>query len=152
MRQKADILHTQISHIQRIAEIERECISGGWSENALRESFENPNAVFFTAVCGTDIAGFINGSYVVDEAELLNIAVSKNFRRTGIAEMLMKSFEKELLSFGVGTVFLEVREGNVPARSLYEKCGYTQNGLRKNYYRNPNENAVLMKKTLFLTK
>lgn len=150
MKQKVDILRTQTSQIKRIAEIEKECISDGWSENMLGESLENPNTVFFTAVCGTNISGFINGSYVLDEAELLNIAVSEDCRRMGIAEMLMKNFESELQGFGVRTIFLEVREGNIPARSLYEKCGYTQNGLRKNYYKAPNENAVLMKKTLFL--
>lgn len=148
MTQRADVVRADKSHIKRIAELEKSCIPDGWSENAFEQALGNPNALIFAAVCGGEVVGFLNGSYVLDEAELLNIAVSEKSRKSGIAGMLVTAFEDELRKLGVKTVYLEVRESNAPARKLYEKHGFTQNGLRKNYYRSPAENAVLMVKMI----
>lgn len=148
MTQRADVVRAGKSHIRQIAELEKSCIPDGWSENAFEQALGNPNALIFAAVCGGEVVGFLNGSYVLDEAELLNIAVSEKFRKSGIAGMLVTAFEDELRKHGVKTVYLEVRESNAPARKLYEKHGFTQNGLRKNYYRSPAENAVLMVKMI----
>lgn len=148
MTQRADVVRADKSHISQIAELEKSCIPGGWSEKAFEQALENPNALIFAAVCGGEVVGFLNGSYVLDEAELLNIAVSEKSRKSGIAGMLVTAFEDELRKLGVKTVYLEVRDGNTPARKLYEKHGFTQNGLRKNYYSSPVENAVLMMKMI----
>ena len=134
--------------MKQIAELEYCCIPVGWSVKAFEQALGNPNALIFAAVCGGEVVGFLNGSYVLDEAELLNIAVSEKHRKSGIAGMLVTVFEEELRKLGVKTVYLEVRESNAPARGLYEKHGFTQNGLRKNYYRSPVENAVLMVKMI----
>lgn len=148
MTQRADVVRADKSHIRQIAQLEKSCIPDGWSENAFEQALGNPNALIFAAVRGGEVVGFLNGSYVLDEAELLNIAVSEKFRKSGIAGMLVTAFEDELRKLGVKTVYLEVRESNAPARKLYEKHGFTQNGLRKNYYRSPAENAVLMVKMI----
>ncbi len=148
MTQRADVVRADSSHIRQIAQLEKSCIPGGWSEKAFEQALENPNALIFAAVLGGEVVGFLNGSYVLDEAELLNIAVSEKSRKSGIAGMLVTAFEDELRKLGVKTVYLEVREGNAPARKLYEKHGFTQNGLRKNYYSSPVENAVLMVKMI----
>lgn len=146
MKQKADIVRADISHIKRIAEIEAECIADGWSENAFRETLENQSALILAAVSEGETVGFLNGSFVLDEAELLNIAVSPEYRRNGVAQQLFSAFETALGELGVTALYLEVRESNHAAISLYEKLGFVRNGLRKNYYRNPVENAVLMAK------
>lgn len=148
MTQRADVVRADKSHIRQIAQLEKSCIPDGWSENAFKQALENPNALIFAAVRGGEVVGFLNGSYVLDEAELLNIAVSENHRKSGIAGMLVTEFERELRKLNVKTVYLEVRESNAPARKLYEKHGFTQNGLRKNYYSSPLENAVLMVKMI----
>ena len=148
MTQRADVVRADKSHIRQIAQLEKSCIPDGWSENAFEQALENPNALIFAAVCGSEVLGFLNGSYVLDEAELLNIAVSEKFRKSGIAGMLVTAFEDELRKHGVKTVYLEVRESNTPGRKLYEKHGFKQNGLRKNYYSSPAENAVLMVKMI----
>lgn len=148
MMQRADVVRADKSHIGQIAELEKSCIPGGWSENAFEQALGNPNALIFAAVWGGEVLGFLNGSYVLDEAELLNIAVSEKHRKSGIAGKLVTAFENQLRKLGVKTVYLEVRESNAPARGLYEKYGFTQNGLRKNYYRSPVENAVLMMKMI----
>lgn len=148
MTQRADVVRADKSHIRQIAQLEKSCIPDGWSENAFEQALGNPNALIFAAVRGGEVVGFLNGSYVLDEAELLNIAVSEKSRKSGIAGMLVTAFEDELRKLGVKTVYLEVRESNTPARKLYEKHGFKQNGLRKNYYSSPAENAVLMVKMI----
>ncbi len=145
---RVDVLKADMSHLKQIAQIENECISDGWSENAFKEVFENPNALIFVAVSDGEVVGFLNGSFVLDEAELLNVAVSDKYRNCGVAGSLITSFEKELLNKGVNTIYLEVRESNISARRLYDKYAFVQNGLRKNYYHNPTENAILMKKEI----
>lgn len=148
MTLKADVVRADKSHIRQIAELEKSCIPNGWSESAFLQALDNPNSLIFAAASGGEVKGFLNGSYVLDEAELLNIAVSENYRNLGIAGMLLAAFEEELRKHGVKTVYLEVRESNAPAMGLYEKHGFIQNGLRKNYYRSPVENAVLMVKKI----
>lgn len=148
MMQRADIVKAGSSHLKRIYELECECIAGGWSEKALEEALGKPGSLVLAAVCYGETVGFLNGSYVMDEAELLNIAVCPQKRRLGIARMLIRTFEEELLQLGAVAIYLEVRESNIPAQVLYKKCGFERNGLRKNYYRDPSENAILMMKKL----
>ncbi len=148
MMQRVDIVRADSCHIGQIAEIESSCIPGGWSEQAFAQALENENSLMYAAVCGENTAGFLNGSYVLDEAELLNIAVSKEYRRCGIAVRLYNEFENRLLKLGVKIVYLEVRESNIAAERLYSKLGFERSGFRKNYYRSPSENAVLMMKKL----
>lgn len=150
MSQRVDIIKAEALHIPRIAEIEAECITDGWSENAFTEALNNKNALIFAAVCDGEVIGFLNGSFVLDEAELLNIAVTAKSRRMGAAGALVESFFAELEVLSVKTVFLEVRESNSGAISLYEKYGFEKSGMRKNYYHNPTENAVLM--TAYINK
>ncbi|MGN1481744.1 ribosomal protein S18-alanine N-acetyltransferase [Porcipelethomonas sp.] len=148
MMPKADIIKCGFSELEEIAEIEKECIPGGWSEKAFGEWLENKNTILLGAVLDGKIIGFANGAWVIDEGELLNIAVKKEYRKQGIAGLLYEKLEKFFLEQGVTAVFLEVREHNVPAVSFYEKNGFEKTGLRKNYYRNPADNAILMKKNI----
>ncbi|MGN0614343.1 MAG: ribosomal protein S18-alanine N-acetyltransferase [Porcipelethomonas sp.] len=146
MKQRADILKCDISDIAEIAGLEEKHIPDGWSEKAFSDCFSNENTVIFKAVSGGKIIGFVNGSWVIDEGELLNIAVSENFRRCGTASALLNALENFFMENGVEKIFLEVREKNSGAVSFYLKHGFEKNGLRKNYYRNPPDNAILMMK------
>ena len=95
------------------------------------------------------IVGFLILSTVLDEAEILQVAVSENLRRNGIGSELMDEVFGWCEKNGISQIFLEVRESNFPARAYYKKYGFIENGLRKNYYQNPAENAVLMSRELF---
>ena len=86
--------------------------------------------------------------WVLDEGELLNIAVLESYRNNGIAGELFEKMERFFSEKGIKIIYLEVREKNQPALSFYEKYGFIKNGFRKNYYRNPDDNGVLMMKKI----
>lgn len=148
MKLKVDILKANLSDIPDIAAIEEKYIPNGWSEKGFSDWLENDNTVIFKAVLESEIIGFINGSWVLDEAELLNIAVVENVRRNGVAAMLLEILENYFRKKNAEKIFLEVREKNASAISFYEKYGFVKNGLRKNYYSSPDDNGVLMMKNL----
>ena len=93
-------------------------------------------------------AGFLILSAVLDEAEILEVAVSEDLRKNGIASELMDEVFVWCGKNGTAQIFLEVRESNFPAMAYYKKFGFVEDGVRKNYYRDPVENAVLMSKKL----
>lgn len=148
MKQRVDILKADVSDIPEIAGAEGKCIPDGWSEKGFLDWLKNENTIIFKAVLGGKIIGFANGSWVLDEGELLNIAVLENYRNMGIAKELFNFLEEYFKEKKAKKIFLEVREKNIPAISFYQKHGFIKNGLRKNYYKNPADNGVLMMKNI----
>ena len=102
----------------------------------------------FTVFRNGGIAGFLILSTVAGEAEILEVAVSENMRRCGIASELMDEISDWCIKNGIERILLEVRVSNFPARAYYKKYDFAEDGVRKNYYRNPVEDAVLMSKKL----
>jgi len=94
------------------------------------------------------VVGFVVVRAVVAEAEILNLCVAPEKRRTGLAEALLDEAVAELRRTRIDRLFLEVRESNTPAISFYEKHKFHQTGRRPGYYRDPDEAAVLMMKEL----
>ncbi len=129
----------------KVAEIEKMCFSDPWSRESLEKEFSLDYAVYFVAKSDeNELIGHIGVHNVCGEGEITMVAVHPDFRRNGTGEKLVRfllDFEKES---GIGRVNLEVRESNYSAISLYEKCGFSRDGIRKNYYSLPTENAVLM--------
>lgn len=122
---------------------------GGETSLYIEEIIKNKSAhKVFAAFRGEKVAGFAILSTVLDEAEILEVAVAGNLRREGIASGLMSEILEWCKKNGISQIFLEVRESNFPAINYYKKFGFSGNGFRKNYYRNPSENAVLMSKKL----
>ena len=144
---KTEISPMNEEDIAEIAEIEKECFSTPWSEDALRSELSNDGAFFLKAVTDGEISGYIGMHTVLDECYIANIAVKNNFRRRGIGEAILYSAEKAALDKGCSFISLEVRVSNTPAIKLYEKRGYISQGQRKNFYSNPTENALIMTKT-----
>lgn len=138
------------SHIREAAEIERLCFSEPWSENALMYMCTSPNthAIAITEKTSGRLAAYGGAQYILDEANIVNIATHPDFRRRGCASAIMHELETFLMENGVERVYLEVRVSNTGARSLYEKEGYVPDGIIKNYYRFPAEDAVVMMKKL----
>ena len=144
-------------HIKAVSQIERECFSNAWSENAFYQELENPLSLTLVALHINDVsqqftkeivAGFVNVRIVAGEVYINNIAVSQPFRRMGYGKGLLLSLEEIAVSKNASFITLEVRESNFPAISLYASLGYKTAGNRKGFYRDPVENAVLMTKYL----
>ena len=92
------------------------------------------------------VAGYVGSQTVMDASDMMNIAVAPAFRRQGIAEKLIDMLILQLMERGSNSLTLEVRASNMPAIALYEKLGFTQVGRRPNYYRNPKEDALILRK------
>lgn len=133
--------------IPRIAEIEKASIPQPWSETAFADALPQENAVTLVAEVSGEIAGFITGVFLFDNADIYSIATDEKFRKKGVGATLLTTFF-DTLPTEVETVGLEVRESNSAAISLYEKHGFERVGLRKNFYEQPRENAVLYTKKL----
>lgn len=132
------------STVPDVAAIERECFSQPWSEDMLAEELYNDNASFIVAVAddGT-VLGYAGLTVVLDEGYINNIAVRSQYRRMGVADALLGTFihfAEDHLAF----LTLEVRASNDKAISLYTKNGFVQEGRRKDYYKAPKEDAIIM--------
>lgn len=132
------------SHVGEIARLEKECFSTPWSEDGLKSELNNAIARFFVATCAGEIAGYVGAHNVLGEVYITNVAVFEKFRRKGVAKKLIDALLESAKAENGNFVTLEVRESNIPAVSLYEKCGFEKVGERKNFYEKPRENAVLM--------
>ena len=136
-------------HLVQAAEIERLCFSDPWSEKMLAEHLANPCSLTLAAVDGAGrLLGYVGLLAVVDEGYITNVAVRPDCRRQGVASSLLQALEARGRARNLTFLTLEARQSNAPARALYEKLGYVQAGLRRNYYENPREDAVIMTKTL----
>ena len=134
------------SHVAQIAELEKICFSDPWSEKSIASELNNDLAFWLTALEEGQVAGYIGSQTVMDETDMMNVAVHPDFRRKGIAEALVNALVDQLKIMGSHCLTLEVRASNTPAITLYEKLGFAEIGRRKNYYRNPREDALILRK------
>ena len=134
------------SHVAQVAALEKQCFSDPWSENSVASELENPLSLWLIAEEDGAVCGYVGSQTVLDETDMMNIAVHPDCRRKGIAAALITELVSRLKARGSRVLRLEVRESNAPAIALYKAMGFTQLGLRKNYYRNPKENALILGK------
>ena len=134
------------SHVAQVAALEKQCFSDPWSENSVASELENPLSLWLIAEEDGAVCGYVGSQTVLDETDMMNIAVRPDCRRKGIAAALIAELVSRLKARGSRVLRLEVRESNFSAIALYEALGFTQLGLRKNYYRNPKENALILGK------
>ena len=131
-----------------VAAIERESFSCPWSADSFRQAGEMENSIFLVLREGENTAGFGIILTVAGEGELVDIAVSPAYRKKGYGQALMTALLTEAQVQNIETLYLEVRQSNAAARHLYEKNGFEAMGVRKKYYRDPVEDAVLMRLVL----
>jgi len=134
-----------VDDLDRVLEIEKLSYPTPWSRRAFESELrENAYAHYFVARQGGEVVGYIGMWVILDEAHITNIAVHPAFRRCGIGEALMRfSFDKAR-ELGASRMTLEVRVSNLPAQTLYKKLGFQERGLRKGYYTDANEDAIIM--------
>ena len=133
-------------HVAPIAQLEKVCFSDPWSEKSIASELENELARWLVAEEDGQVCGYVGSQTVLGETDMMNVAVSPEFRRKGIAEALVNALAEALKERGSHCLTLEVRDSNHPARALYEKLGFSQVGTRKNYYRNPKEDGLILRK------
>jgi ribosomal-protein-alanine N-acetyltransferase len=135
-------------HVPQVAALEAICFRDPWSEASVRSELTNPLSLWLVATENDMVTGYVGSQTVLDESDMMNVAVHPDHRRRGIAESLVTALCDSLKQKGSSSLTLEVRSSNLGAIALYEKLGFTQVGLRKNYYRNPKEDALILRKIL----
>lgn len=130
--------------IEQVADLERICFSESWSENLIRSGLDSRLDTYFVYVDHGYILGYAVLRVLADEGEIQRIGVYPDYRRQGIARELMDAMVTFARLKGVRAIALEVRESNLGARSLYDSYGFRQEAVRRGYYRNPSEDAIIM--------
>lgn len=134
------------AHVSQIGALEKKCFSDPWSEKSIASELDNPLSLWLTALDGKKVAGYIGSQTVLGESDMMNLAVSPEYRRQGVGRALVTALIDRLRQTGSHSITLEVRESNLPACQLYESLGFTQVGLRRGYYEKPREDARILKK------
>ena len=138
----------QEGDLDQIAALDRACFSDFWSEKNWQGTMQTEQYQAFLLEEAGEAAGFILISYVLDEGELLKVGVIPQAKKRGFGRALLEKAEEFWRQQAVTRAFLEVRASNQPAIHLYEKDGFVQIGLRKNYYDQPREDALIYQKLL----
>lgn len=143
-----------LEDIPEVVEIENQCFSQPWSEKSFQDSLTREDTIFLVCVeddlAGEEevmsrVTGYIGLYLSFEEASVTNVAVSLSFRKKGYGEALVIAAKEAVREAGVECIFLEVRQSNEPAISLYKKLGFEELGIRKKFYEHPVEDAIIMK-------
>ncbi len=132
--------------ICQIEKLEKECFPHPYTLSQITVDVENENAGIFVAVADGTLLGYVGLHFVLDEGYMDNLAVFSASRKNGVATALLSALDDFAKEKKLSFITLEVRKSNLKAIKLYEKCGYKNVGTRKNFYRTPTEDAILMTK------
>lgn len=130
--------------LEQVAELEKICFTESWSYGILEAGIHSPFDVYYVYEQNGQILGYCNLRLLAGEGEVQRIAVLPEYRRMGLARKMMEIMVDYARENHALSVSLEVRAGNLPARNLYETYGFTEEAVRKGYYRNPSEDAIIM--------
>lgn len=133
-------------HVAQVAALEKLCFPDPWSERSVASELDNPLSLWLVATEGERVLGYVGSQSVLDEADMMNVAVHPDARRHGLARSLVEALIEQLKDREVRMLTLEVRASNEAAKALYETMGFTQVGRRKNYYLAPREDALILRK------
>ena len=146
------IVSMTAEHVSRLAELEKLCFSEPWSEKSLTEEIDNPAACFLVAMQQDEVLGYggmhtvlgYGGMHtVLGESDVDNIAVFPEFRGHGVGRTLMEALIEKARENGGVFITLEVRTSNLPAIAMYRSLGFTEAGVRRNFYTEPREDALI---------
>lgn len=146
------IRQMKVEDAAAIAEMEHQTFSDAWSEKAILDTLRNPKTICLVAEKIGKIVGYCIVYTADDEADIARIAVLKESRRFGVASELIHALDVICWENQIQIIMLDVRVSNDDARTFYEKHGFTQDGIRENYYKNPIEDAILMSRAVIPTK
>lgn len=130
--------------LEQVVAIENDNFSVPWTETGFFTYLMREDALFLVAEEAEEILGYCGVIMAVDEGDITNVSVKKTIQGKGVGTALLKELIRQTADKGVLTLFLEVRESNQPALTLYEKQGFVRMGVRKNYYTDPVEDGITM--------
>ena len=137
------IFNSQFNY-DELSELDKLCVgTDGWSADSFREEAQRPESIILAAYDGDTLAGMIAGFTAADTGEILTVCTAPQYRRQGVARMLMETFLTSVPD-SVESIALEVRQSNTAAIELYKSFGFEKAGVRKRFYRNPAEDADVM--------
>lgn len=142
------IREMKVQDVPEVAALEAVCFSDPWSVQSIASEVNNRLSLWLVAEIDGSIAGYVGSQTVLDMTDMMNIAVAPEFRRQGVAEALVNALVSCLKEKDVMGLLLEVRASNTAAIALYNKLGFIQVGRRPAYYRNPKEDALILRKEL----
>lgn len=137
------IRRAELWDVPAIHDIERKCFFTPWGREDVEHEVTYENGVMLVAEEDNRAVGYVSLRYVLDEGYLNNIAVLPEYRRKGLARGLLTQLTEECRELGLSFITLEVRMSNEPAKTLYRSLGYGMVGRRRNFYRDPREDALL---------
>lgn len=133
-----------LQDVSRVYQISYECFSEPWSLESIEKEVDNSVAEYLVAECSEGVIGYAGLWHVLDEGEIINIAVDPKRRRNKVGEQLVNELIKKAKNYALEVIHLEVRESNSAALALYKKFGFYEIAKRKNYYHKPTEDAIIM--------
>ena len=137
-----------VEDLDQVVDIEQNLFSVPWTKEGFLTYLMKKDTMFFVVEEKERILGYCSMMTVLDEGDILNVAVRSDRQKEGIGQFLVDSMLRMAEMQGIRLVHLEVRQGNGTARRLYQRLGFKEDGLRRDYYEKPVENAVLMTKTM----
>ncbi len=132
------------SHVEGVFEVSKLSLKETWNKESIEKELSNKLAKYLVALDGANVVGFVGMWSVFDEGDITNIAVHPDYRKQGIGNLLMNNLISLCKKNKINSLTLEVRESNIKAQNLYKKHEFKEEGLRKNFYDNPKENAIIM--------
>ena len=135
----------EVKDVAEVHRVERSCFSSPWSRSIfIREVTLNDNAIYVVALLNECVVGYAGIWIILDEGHITNVAVDPKFQRQGIGKGLIEELTLHSMKRGVTRMTLEVRVSNKGAQALYGKLGFTPQGIRKEYYLDDKEGALIM--------
>ena len=137
------VRESTIEDIDKIYNLSTLCFSNSWNYNSFESDFNNIFSKYISLIYCNKLIGFLTSIIVMEEVTITNIAISKEYRGNGLSKYLLEYLINLYPNF---EFFLEVRESNEVAINLYKSFNFKEISIRLNYYTNPKENALIMKK------
>jgi len=138
----------KLEDIDSVYDVEKSCFSDPWSKDSFKKEIKNNLAKYLVAQVEDKVVGYVGAWFIVDEAHITNVAISPKHRGQKIGDKIIKYLIDECTKSGIKAMTLEVRSSNIVAQNLYKKYDFKFAGVRKEYYSDNKEDAIIMWKHL----
>lgn len=140
-----EIVNMTLEHVNEVSELEKMCFYTPWTKkDFIKEITENKLAIYIVAIDDKKVVGYAGMWHIVDEGHITNVAVMPEYQHYGIGNKLVEKLIEISIEKNIVGLTLEVRMGNLSAQKLYTKFGFKPQGIRKRYYSDTGEDAIIM--------